>query len=94
MSEEGGGASVSDKLIGVFIILFGLCMAFAGGACTAMAGAAMLHPGPLDSVVLSIVIMSITIPVAVGGLFMMRSGLRVSRSGYRPRRALEDKPDK
>lgn len=83
MSEEGEGPTASDRLIGAFIILFGLCMAFVGGACAVAAGASLVHPGEVESVGLSLFAMSIAIAVAVGGLFMMRSGLRISRSGYR-----------
>jgi hypothetical protein len=76
MSEE---PNVGEILIGIFVILFGLCIAFAGGGCT------VLLLGSLNGT--DFAGMSLFLLLSVGilalGLFLAWVGFKVMTGRYR-----------
>lgn len=79
MSE---GPSVGDILIGIFIILFGLCIAFVGGGCTVMLVASVGGGwgagtgGGLALLIVSLAILAL-------GLFLILIGFKMMTGRFR-----------
>lgn len=73
------GPNVGEVLIGIFVILFGLCLAFAGGGCT------MMILGTLNASDLAG--MSFFLLLSLGvfglGLFLAWVGFKVMTGRYR-----------
>ncbi|MEA3003553.1 MAG: hypothetical protein QOH81_2341 [Sphingomonadales bacterium] len=90
MSDSPEGVHAADILIGTFIILFGLCTAFVGGACT-IGWISILFPHyPPSSGFTGGGFGWIMLLVSVGavafGLFCIVSGVRTARGTYRKKR--------
>jgi hypothetical protein len=77
MSE---GPSVGDILIGLFIILFGLCITLLGGGCTILL-AGYLGQGSTDSSLAALLLVSLA--VLALGLFLTWVGFKMMTGRYR-----------
>ena len=88
MSDPAEGTHVADILIGTFVILFGLCIAFAGGACTFIWGS-MLVPqqGSYGFGLGGVVMLLVSLATLLLGLLCARTGLRMARGKYRAKAA-------
>jgi hypothetical protein len=75
MSE---GPNVGQVLVGIFVILCGLCMTLVGGGCTYFILASM---GPSGSGLGGFLLISLVV-LGLGGLLLW-VGVKVVRGGYR-----------
>jgi cation transporter-like permease len=79
------GPSVGDILIGIFVILFGLCIAFAGGGCTVMLVGGIAGPGggwgPDYGIAALLLVVSLAI-LALGA-FLIWVGFKLMTGRYR-----------
>ena len=66
---------------GIFMILFGLCLLLAGGACTILWSDVLLHdPGSNGD---GIVLLLVSIFIAGSGILFMVQGVRMLRGSVR-----------
>lgn len=89
MGESGDARSGSYSLIGIFAIVFGLCLFLAGGACTIMwlvnvvgsMGEFFGHGfGPL-----LLWVLAVALTILLAGLLCIREGSRELRTKKTPR---------
>jgi hypothetical protein len=81
MSE---GPSVGDILIGVFIILFGLCIAFVGGGCTVMLVASLGGGGwGAGAGGGALALLLVSLAVLALGVFLIWTGFKMMTGRYR-----------
>jgi hypothetical protein len=78
MSE---GPSVGDILVGIFMILFGLCIALTGGGCTVFIVGALGQQGGGDASVAALLLVSLA--VLALGLFLTWVGFKLMTGRYR-----------
>jgi hypothetical protein len=82
LAEKGGvgsvseGASAGQILVGIFLILFGLCITLVGGGCTLMWIAFSLHDHSSDAALLFLV----SLATLAGGLVTVWAGVKMLRS--------------
>jgi hypothetical protein len=84
VSEARKGAHVGDLLVGSFVILFGLCITLAGGACITLWVTWMIPGGASGGGgALGIFLLLVSLGVAALGIFAIYHGIRIARSRYR-----------
>lgn len=77
MSE---GPNVGDILIGIFVILFGLCITLVGGGCTAMILASFSGSGGYSDTGFFLLV---SLAVLALGLFLIWVGFKLMTGRYR-----------
>jgi hypothetical protein len=75
------GPSVGDILIGIFIILFGLCLALTGGGCTVFIVGALGQQGGGNASVAALLLVSLA--VLALGLFLTWIGFKMMTGRFR-----------
>jgi len=87
VSEEGGGPSGGDALIGCFAIVFGACILLLGGACTVSWVVLMIqsarYPSQHGIDSSAIVVLVLSVALVGGGLLCIRFGTRIAGGYYR-----------
>jgi hypothetical protein len=82
LAEKGGvgrmsdGSSAGQILVGIFLILFGLCITLVGGGCTLMWIAFGLHDHSSDAGLLLLV----SLATLAGGVAIVWGGVKLLRS--------------
>jgi hypothetical protein len=71
----GDGPSTGQVLIGVFLVLFGVCITLAGGSCTLLWIIFVLGEGHADGGMLFL----LSLAVLVGGLVTIWAGIKLVR---------------
>jgi hypothetical protein len=74
------GPTVGDILIGIFVILFGLCITLVGGGCTVLLGG-YLGQGSQDGSLAALLLVSLA--VLALGLFVTWIGFKTMTGRYR-----------
>ena len=74
---EGVGAGAI--LLGIFLILFGLCLTLVGGGCTALWIYIIFTEGTMDAGALTL----LSVAVLAAGLGALWVGIKLLRGGYR-----------
>lgn len=78
MSEE---PNVGEILIGIFVILFGLCIALVGGGCTVLLVSVLGEGSGGDGSVAALLLVSLA--VLALGLFLTWVGIKLMTGRYR-----------
>ena len=73
------GPNVGEILIGIFVILFGLCIALVGGGCTIFILGSL---NASDFAGMSVFLL-ISLAVLALGLLLLWVGFKLARGGYR-----------
>jgi hypothetical protein len=82
MSEEPQRPRTGDILVGIFLILFGLCITLVGGTCTVAGIARLMERVPSSGFGagwLGTILFLISVVTAVLGLVCMAQGIRLAR---------------
>jgi hypothetical protein len=77
------GPGVGDILIGIFIILFGLCIAFVGGGCTVMLVASLGGGGWGAGTGGGLALLIVSLAILALGLFLVWIGFKMMTGRYR-----------
>lgn len=75
------GPSAGEILIGIFIVLFGLCIALVGGGCTILLVATLGGGSGGDSGIAALLLVSLA--VLALGLFLAWVGVKLMMGRYR-----------